>query len=165
MAFRVKAHAALFRSPKVVSRLLADSILTCKNLMRPNDILRKLMAVAALFALLAASTPALAESLTASNSPACCNTSYCPVHHRQGRDAQKDKSNCATHGMTPWSDCSMRACDATPNQAMGTAPYTLAAPITIFYEATTQAAPLSTSAFAPYVVSLPSTPPPRILPS
>ncbi len=127
-----------------------------------KDIPRKLLAVAALFALLAASTPALAESLSASDSPACCNTAYCPVHHRHGRDIQKDKSDCDARGKAA-SDCSMRACDATPNQAAGTVPFILAAPFAIFYEATTQAAPLSLSTFIPFVVSLPSTPPPRTL--
>src|ERR1700736_2512531 len=122
--------------------------------MRPSGIPRKLLAVAALFALLAATTPALAESLSASDSLACCNTTYCPVHHRQGRDMQKDKSNCGAHGKPAMADCSMRACDAVPNQAMGTAPFVLAAPARIFYEATTQAAPLSFSAFVPYVESL-----------
>ena len=133
--------------------------------MRPRNIPRKLLAVAALFALLTASTPALAESLSTSNSPACCNTVYCPVHHRQARDMQKDKSNCGAHGKTAEADCSIRACDATPNQAVGTAPFVLVPPITIFYEATAQTAPLSLSAFLPFVVSLPSTPPPRTLPS
>ena len=133
--------------------------------MRLWDIPRRLVAVAAIFALLVATTPALAESLSASNLPVCCNTAYCPVHHRQGRDVQKDKSNCDTAGHPARTDCSMRACDATPNQAVGTALFTLAAPITISHEATVQAAPLSVSGFFPFVVSLPTTPPPRILPS
>jgi hypothetical protein len=133
--------------------------------MRPRDIPRKLLAIVALLTLLAASTPAFAESLSASNSPACCNTSYCPVHHRQSREMQKDKSNCDAHGKTGAADCSMRACDPAPNPAVGTAPFILAAPITIFYEAAAQAAPLSFSAFVPYVFSLPFTPPPRLLPS
>src|SRR6266705_6520214 len=125
-----------------------------------KDISRKLLAVAALFALLAASTPALAESLSASKLPVCCNTTYCPVHHRQNRNMQKDKSNCDTAGHPARSDCSMRACDASPSQAVGTAVFTLAAPITISYEATVQTAPLSLSSFVPFVFSFPSTPPP-----
>jgi hypothetical protein len=131
--------------------------------MNLKDIPRKLLAVAALFALLAASTPALAESLSASDSPVCCNTTYCPIHHRQSRDMQKDKSNCDTAGHPARTDCSMRACDATPNQAVGTALFTLAAPITISYQATVQAALLSLSGFVPFVISPPSTPPPRTL--
>ena len=127
-----------------------------------QDIPRKLLAVAALLALLSASTPALADSLSASDSPACCNTAYCPVHHRQNRDMQKDKSNCDTAAGHPArTDCSIRACDASPSQAVGTGLFTLAAPITISYQATVQAAPLSMPSFVPFVVSLPSTPPPR----
>jgi hypothetical protein len=140
-----------------------DSMLRHRYPMRPRDIPRKLLAVVALLALLAASTPAFAESLA--TSPACCNTAYCPVHHRQGRDLQKDKSNCEAHGNAGATDCSMRACDPAPNQAVGTAPFALAAPIAIFYEATAQDAPLSFSGFVPYVFSLPSTPPPRLFPS
>ena len=78
---------------------------------------------------------------------------------------QKDKSDCAAHGKTGAADCLMRACDHAPNQAVGTALFTLAAPITISYEATVQAAPLLLSSFVPFVDSLPPTPPPRILPS
>jgi hypothetical protein len=129
--------------------------------MNLKDIPRKLLAVAALLALLAASTPALADSLSASDSSACCNTAYCPVHHRQSRDMQKDKSNCDSAGHPARTDCSMRACDAPPNQAVGTTLFTLAPPITISYEATVQAAPLPLSSFVPFVFSLPSTPPPR----
>jgi hypothetical protein len=133
--------------------------------MKLTDIARKLLAIAALLALLTASTPALAESLSASDLPACCNTAYCPVHHRQVRDMQKDKSNCDAQGNPARTDCSMRACDSTPNQAVGAAPFALAAPVAIFFDATVQAAPLSLSRFFPFVVSLPSTPPPRTLPS
>ena len=78
---------------------------------------------------------------------------------------QKDKSNCDTAGHPVRTNCSIRACDVSPNQAVGTAVFTLAAPITISYQATVQAAPFSLSGFAPFVVNLPSTPPPRTLPS
>jgi len=130
-----------------------------------KDISRKLLAATALFALLATSTPALADSLAASDPAACCNTVYCPLHHTQGRNMQKDKSNCDTRGKTSAVDSSMRACDATPHQAMGNVPFTLAAPFTIFHETTAQPAPVSLSVFVPFVVSIPSTPPPRIFPS
>jgi hypothetical protein len=149
----------------VVSRRIRVVSLDCLGLMTLKDISRKLLAVAALFALLVASTPALAESFSASNSPACCNTAYCPIHHRQSRDMQKDKNNCDTAGHPVRTNCSIRACDVSRNQAVGTTLFTLAAPITISYQATVQAAPFSLSGFAPFVVSLPSTPPPRILPS
>jgi len=126
---------------------------------------RKLLAVAALFALLAANIPALAGSLSAADPASCCNTVYCPLHHSQGRNMQKDKTNCDSHGKTGAADSSMRACDDTAHQVTGDAPFTLTAPVTIFYEAPTQPAPLSHAGFFPFVVSLPSTPPPRTLPS
>jgi hypothetical protein len=126
---------------------------------------RKLLAVAALFALLAANIPALAGSLWAADPASCCNTVYCPLHHSQGRNMQKDKANCDSHGKTGAADSSMRACDDTAHQATGDAPFALTAPITIFYEAPTQPAPSSHAGFFPFVVSLPSTPPPRTLPS
>jgi hypothetical protein len=133
--------------------------------MRLRDILRKLLAVTALFALLAASTPALADSLSASAPAACCNTVYCPLHHNQGRGMKRDKGDCNSAGSPVRPDSSMRACDATPQQAMGNASFTLAAPLTIFHETTAQPAPVSLSAFAPFRVSIPSTPPPRMFPN
>ena len=78
---------------------------------------------------------------------------------------QKDKANCDSHGKTGAADSSMRACDDTAHQVTGDAPFMLTAPVTIFYEAPTQPAPLSHAGFFPFVVSLPSTPPPRTLPS
>jgi hypothetical protein len=121
--------------------------------------------MSALLALLTASIPALADSLSAVDLPACCNTSYCPVHHRQTREMQTDKSLCDTHSKTGATNSSMRACDDTPHQAIGSAPFTLTAPVRIFYEATAQAAPSSQAGFFPFVISLPSTPPPRALSS
>jgi hypothetical protein len=133
--------------------------------MKLRNIVRKLLGVGALLALLTASMPALAESLSASVLPACCNTAYCPVHHRQGRDLQKDRSNCDAAGEPVRTDGSMRACDPAPNQTVGTSPFVLTAPVAIIYEATAQAAPLSLSRFFPFAASIPSTPPPRTLPS
>jgi len=132
--------------------------------MKPRHIARKFLAVAGLFALLTTSMSTLAESLSASELPVCCNTVYCPLHHRQGHDTQKDKSDCGAPGNPRRTDSSMRACDSVPNQAVGTAPFLLAAPVTISREMTTQAAPLSTSRFFPFLVRIPSTPPPRTLP-
>jgi hypothetical protein len=133
--------------------------------MKLGDISRKLLAITALFTLLAANTPALADSLSAANPAACCNTVYCPLHHSQARNMRKDNANCDTHGNTDAPDSSMRACDDTTHQAMGGASFTLTAPVTIFYETMTEPAPLSLATFSPIVVSLPSTPPPRTLPS
>ena len=78
---------------------------------------------------------------------------------------QKDKANCDSHGKTGATDSSMRACDDTAHQVIGDAPFALTAPVTIFYETMTEAAPQSLASFFPFVVSLPSTPPPRTLSS
>lgn len=129
---------------------------------RLTDIAKKFLGIAAMLALLTASTPALAEALTASNVPACCNTAMCPLHHHQSNNPQ-DPSNCA--GKSQGAGSSMRACDPSPDQALGIAPYMLVAPITISREVAKQSAAISLSLFFPIVVSLPSTPPPRTLPS
>ena len=57
------------------------------------ETVRKLAAFVALAALLLPGISALTGTLSAADLPACCNTSYCPVHHRQAKDLQKDKSN------------------------------------------------------------------------
>src|SRR5260370_7213152 len=115
MAFHVKAHAPLFCSLIVVSKRVRIVSLALRDLMRLKDIPRKLLAVVALFALLAASTPALAESLSASDSLVCCKTAYCPVHHRQVRDMPNDKSNCHPQTNPPPSHSSIPPCNPPPN--------------------------------------------------
>lgn len=124
---------------------------------------RKLAAIAALVALLLPGLSVLAGALSAADLPACCGTIYCPVHHRQLRDLQKDKSNCDSIGM-PGHDCSMRACDAEPAPMVGAVIFVLVAPVTLNGPAVAEAAPVSASRFSPYVASVPLTPPPRILP-
>ena len=94
-----------------------------------RQVARKFLAVAALMGLLVATVPALAESLSASSSPPCCNTIYCPVHHRQPHQLQKDKSVCDSQGNSAGNDCSMRACDTAPNPVVGTSPFVLMAPL------------------------------------
>ena len=115
-----------------------------------------------MLALLTASTPALAEALAGPNTPACCNTSMCPLHHHQDHSAQ-GMSDCA--GKSQGAGSSMRACDPSPDQALELAPYMPIAPITIIREMAKQSAAISLSFFFPIVVNLPSTPPPRTLPS
>ena len=129
------------------------------------DMGRKFLAIVALLALLMASTPALADSLSVSELPACCHIAYCPMRHRQVRDIQEDKHNCDTTGKPARDGCSMRTCDTTTNQAVGTAPFVLVAPVEIFYKATVQDAPLLPARFFPFTVNIPTTPPPRTLPS
>jgi hypothetical protein len=129
------------------------------------QIAEKFLAVAALMALLVASVPTLAESLSASNLPACCNTAYCPLHHRQMSDLQKDRKNCDSMGIPGNRDCSMRACDAASNAVMGTALFVFAAPLAVRYPASAEPVRIRTAQFFPSIVSNPLTPPPRTLPS
>src|ERR1039457_7250306 len=107
------------------------SIVGERGCMKLRQIARKFQAVAALFALLATSVAGLAESLAASNLPACCNTVYGPVHHREAKKLKKDKSKCDAQGPPAGNDCSMRACDTTPSPVVGTAPFVLVAPLTM----------------------------------
>jgi hypothetical protein len=130
-----------------------------------RKIVRKLAAVAALLALLLPGVSALGETFSAADLLACCNTSYCPVHHRQGRNLQKDKSNCDAKGIPGQTDCSMRACDAAPNPIVGTAAFVLVTPVSLRGPAIAEATPAVASLFFPYVAAIPLTPPPRTFPS
>ena len=127
--------------------------------------IRKIFAILALSSLLLASLPALAESVSASGLPACCNTVFCPLHHRQTRDLERDKCICGTQGQGAGNDCSMRACDTPANPALGTALFVLAAPMAISYQTSAEPAPIRVAGFIPFHLNLPSTPPPRTLPS
>lgn len=127
------------------------------------ETLRKLAAVAALAALLLPGLSAVAQTLSAGDLPACCNTAYCPVHHRQGRNLQKDKSNCNATGNARQDACSMRACDAAPNPIAGASAFLLAAPVVLRVPATVETAPVPVSESFAYVVTIPLTPPPRTL--
>lgn len=130
-----------------------------------RETVHKLAAVAALLALLLPGVSAMAESFSATYSPACCNTAYCPVHHRQGRNLQKDKSNCNAMGIPGQNDCSMRACDAAPNPIVGSAAFVLVTPVALRGPAVADAAPALASQFFLYVAAIPLTPPPRTFPS
>ena len=124
-------------------------------------IVRKLAAIAALLALLLPGVSALAETISAADPLACCNTAYCPVHHRQARDLQKDKSNCDATGMAGHDNCSMRACDSAPNPIVGTAAFVLVTPVALRGPAVAESAPVLASLFVPYVATIPLIPPPR----
>jgi hypothetical protein len=128
-------------------------------------IVRKLAAVAALLALLLPGVSAMAETISAADLLACCNTSYCPVHHRQARNLQKDKSNCDANGTPGQNDCSMRACDAAPNPIVGSAAFVLVTPVALRGPAIAEATPALSSLSFPYFASIPLTPPPRTFPS
>lgn len=133
--------------------------------MRLREMMRKLLTVVALSALLVASVPALAELLSASDLPACCNTVYCPMHHRQAGNPQGDKSNCDAKGNPMGNDCSMRACDTAPNPVVGTTTFVLVAPFAVRYPPSAEPLQIQAARFFPFIVSIPLTPPPRTLPS
>ena len=122
--------------------------------------IRKLAAVAALVALLLPCVSALAGTLSAADLPACCNTIYCPLHHRQMSELQRDKSDCDAMGVGQ-KDCSLRACDAAPNPIVGTAVFILVIPDAMRGPAVAEGAPAVASQFFPYVSAIPVTPPPR----
>jgi hypothetical protein len=122
---------------------------------------RRLAAIAAVLALLLPGVSALAEGLSAADLPACCNTIYCPLHHRQMSDLQKDKSNCASMGVPGQTDCSMQACDTASNPIVGTVAFVLVSPVALRRPTSAEAAPALASQFFPYVSAIPLTPPPR----
>jgi len=130
-----------------------------------RKIVRKLAAIAALLALLLPGVSALAETISAADSLACCNTAYCPVHHRQARDLQKDKSNCDAKGIPGQNDCSMRACDSAANPIVGTTAFVLVTPVALRGPAIAEAASALASLFFPYVATVPLIPPPRTFPN
>jgi hypothetical protein len=133
--------------------------------MKLRQIARKIQAIAGLFAMLATSVAGLAESLPASGVPACCNTVFCPVHQRQARERQKDKSICDSQGKSLGNDCSMRACDTMTAPVVGTAPFVLVAPLAKRGPASSEPAQVQTPQYFPFLTSIPLTPPPRTLPS
>jgi hypothetical protein len=140
-------------------------ILWAAGALKVRGIKRKFAAVAALLALLLPGFSVLAETLSAAQLPACCNTTYCPVHHRQSRDLQKDKSNCGSMGIPGQQDCSMRACDAASSPLVGTGVFVLVEPVALSGPAVAEATPTLASLFTPYVGTAPLSPPPRALPS
>ena len=128
-------------------------------------IARKFAAIAALMALLLPGLSTLAETLSAADPLACCGTAYCPVHHRQVRDLQKDKTNCNSLGIPAQRDCSMRACDAAQSPAVGASSFVLVAPTALNRPAPAESAPTSGALFSAYAATPPLTPPPRAFPS
>lgn len=126
-------------------------------------VLRKLAAFTALIALLLPGISPLAESLSAANLPACCNTVYCPMHHRQMGGMQKDKGDCGAMGAPGLRDSSMQACGATSNPVVGTAHIILATPVTLRIPATTEATTIVSFQNFPLVTTIPLTPPPQFL--
>jgi hypothetical protein len=130
-----------------------------------REILHKFAALIAIATLLAPVISILAESLSAADLPVCCNTTYCPVHHRQAREFQKDKSDCAGLGIPGHNDCSMRACDTAPKPVVGTAAYVMVTPIELRAPSVAEAAPALVSGSLAFLTAIPLTPPPRTFPT
>lgn len=127
--------------------------------------IKKGFAILALSSLLLASLPALADAVSALNLPACCNTVYCPMHHRQSENRPQGKGICSMPGHSTQDDCSMHACDMSASPAVGSVLFVLAAPVAISRQANVEPAPIRNSGFVPFHLNLPSTPPPRTVPS
>ena len=130
-----------------------------------REILSKFAAIAGLVALLLPGVSPLMGALSAADLPACCNTIYCPLHHRQMNDLQKDKSNCDAAGMLGHNDCSMRACDAAPNPAVSITVIVLVTPLALRGPSVAEAATAAVFDFPRPVSTFPLTPPPRTFPS
>jgi hypothetical protein len=133
--------------------------------MKLRQTAKRFLVAASLFALLTASVPELAQSLSESNLPTCCNSIYCPMHRYQASEQQTDKSDCDSHGNSAGNDCSMRACETVPKPVVGTAPFVLVAPRAVRYQASTEPLRIQATRFVPIIVSIPLTPPPRTIPS
>ena len=125
------------------------------------SITRKFGAVTALLALLLPGVSALATTLSAAVEPACCNTIYCPLHHRQMHNLSKDKSDCGGMNAPAHTDSSMEACDSSPNTVVGITAYILVAPLVLRGPAIAETAQVLGSQFFAFVVTVPLTPPPR----
>ena len=126
---------------------------------------RKFAAIAALVAMLLPGFSTLAQTLSAADLPACCNTTYCPLHHRPSRDSQKDNHDCGSTGIPGQHDSSMRACESTQTPVAETQSFVLVAALTLSAPAPSQDAPAASALFAPFVFAIPTTPPPRNLAS
>ncbi|HTC62437.1 MAG TPA: hypothetical protein VK709_06310 [Candidatus Saccharimonadales bacterium] len=134
-----------------------------EGLSKLQKITRNFAAIAALLALLLPGVSALAETFSAAELPACCNTAYCPLHHRQISDVQRDKNNCGAMGAPGQHDCSMRACDAAATPIVGAAQFVLVTPIDLLAPIVAEATISLALQHFPVVTSVPLTPPPQFL--
>jgi hypothetical protein len=141
------------------------SIVGQRGCMKLRQVAKRFLVAASFFALLTANVPGLAESLSASNLSTCCNSTYCPMHHYEAREQQTDKSNCHSHYNSAGNDSSMRACDTTTSALVGTAPFVLITPHTKRVPMRAEPTQMQATRFFPFVINIPLTPPPRILPS
>ena len=137
------------------------SMLLGRGFSQLQEAIRKFASIAALLALLLPGVSSLAETLSAADLPACCNTAYCPLHHRQMSDLQRDKSNCGAMGGPGQKKCAMRACDAAPSPAVATNVFVVRTPLALRAPAAAEAAPAMAPSLFATVSAIPLTPPPR----
>jgi hypothetical protein len=126
-----------------------------------RQLMRRFAATLALLALLLPGVSSLAESLSASDLPACCNTSYCPLHHRDASSLQRDRKNCDSTGAPEQNNCSMRACDAVSKPVVGSALFVLITPAALRGPSTAEVTFFFPFHVFPSAPSFPLTPPPR----
>jgi hypothetical protein len=125
--------------------------------------LRKVAAATLLLAFLLPSPALLAGAILAAELPACCNASYCPLHHRQASDLQRDKSICGSMSMAGHTDCSMRACDEAPRPTISAVVFVLVTPPALRAPGAAEAAPDASLQSSPSAPAFLLTPPPRPL--
>ncbi|HLJ22966.1 MAG TPA: hypothetical protein VKT71_02585 [Candidatus Acidoferrales bacterium] len=123
--------------------------------------LRKLAAMAGLLALLMPCVSVLAGTLSAAEVPICCNTAYCPLHHRPDPDSKTGKSDCDTMGNSGLTKSSLRACDPAQTAVASLGPVVLVGPVALRSPSAANGAPVFVSAFFPYFIAVPLSPPPR----
>ena len=126
-----------------------------------REILRKFGAVAALLALVLPIVSTLAGTIAAADLTACCNTNYCPLHHNNRSNSNKDSPDCPGKSMPGQSTSTIRACDSAPNAIVGTALFVLVAPPALRAPAAVDTAVVFPFVSAVSFVSIPLTPPPR----
>jgi len=149
--------------PHILYAPSTECMICVKGYSELQKVIRKFAALVALLALLLPSISAFADTLSASNLPACCNTAYCPLHHRQMSDVQKDKNICGAMGAPGQQDCSMRACDAAPSPVVGNALFVLVTPVALRAPAIAEATISLALQHFPIVTTIPLTPPPQFL--
>lgn len=125
--------------------------------------LRKLAASTLLLVMLLPSPALLAGALLAADLPACCNTSYCPLHHRQASDVERDKHLCGSMSIPGHTDCAMRACDAAPSPAVSAVIFVLVTPVALRAPSAAEAVATPSLQSSPSAPASLLTPPPRPL--
>jgi len=130
---------------------------------RSQSALRKLAAALLLLAMLLPSPALLAGALLAADLPACCNTSYCPLHHRQASDVERDKNLCGSMSIPGHTDCAMRACEDAPRPTISAVVFVLVTPPELRAPSAAESAPAASLKSDPSAPAFLLTPPPRPL--